>query len=76
MSKKPVDQQLFEMISAIVDNSFDSHYNKVQEKPVETYESIEDYTAKTGKRFRMLKEQKERGLSREEAFREMFPKPE
>jgi len=76
MSKKPIDQQLYEMISAIVDNSFDSHYNKVKEEPVEFYEDIEDYTAKTGKRFRMLKEHKERGLSREEAFREMFPKPE
>jgi len=36
------------------------------------FESIEDYTTKTGKRFRMLKDQKERGLSREEAFKETF----
>ena len=32
------------------------------------YESIEDYTAKTGKRFRMTKRQKELGMTREEAF--------
>jgi len=36
------------------------------------YESIEDYTAKTGKRFRMTKNQKARGLSRDEAFVEMY----
>ena len=34
------------------------------------YESIEDYTKKTGKRFRMTKDQKSRGLSRDEAFAE------
>lgn len=45
----------------------------VQEQSTHTtYESIEDYTNQTGKRFRMLKEQKERGLSREEAFVEIF----
>ena len=32
--------------------------------------SPDDYRARTGKRFRMTKEQKERGLSRDEAFRE------
>ena len=36
------------------------------------YESIEDYTAKTGKRFRMTKEQKQRELSREQAFNETY----
>jgi hypothetical protein len=36
------------------------------------YASIEEYTKATGKRFRMLKEQKERGLSREEAFQEIY----
>ena len=40
---------------------------------IQEYKDIEDYQRKTGKRFRMLKEQKERGLSREEAFAEMFP---
>jgi hypothetical protein len=33
------------------------------------YESIEDYTAKTGKRFRMTKRQKELGWTREQAFK-------
>jgi len=36
------------------------------------YESIEDYVAKTGKRFRMTKDQKHRELSREQAFNETF----
>tara|TARA_R110001583_G_scaffold39038_1_gene125515 strand:+ start:9031 stop:9315 length:285 start_codon:yes stop_codon:yes gene_type:complete len=38
----------------------------------ELFESIEDYTQKTGKRFRMTKDQKHRGLSREEAFKELY----
>ena len=36
------------------------------------YESIDDYTTQTGKRFRMTKEQKSRGLSRNEAFKEFI----
>ncbi len=47
--------------------------NKEPETTMQEYKDIEDYQRKTGKRFRMLKEQKERGLSREEAFAEMFP---
>lgn len=39
---------------------------------VVAYASIEEYTRATGKRFRMLKEQKERGLSREQAFQEIY----
>ena len=45
---------------------------KEPEATIQEYKDIEDYQRKTGKRFRMLKEQKERGLSREEAFAEMF----
>jgi len=36
------------------------------------YTCIADYTEKTGKRFRMTKNQKARGLSRDEAFSEMY----
>jgi len=36
------------------------------------YSSIQEYTDATGKRFRMTKDQKARGLDREAAFREMF----
>jgi len=35
------------------------------------YASIEEYTKQTGKRFRTSKDQKERGLTREEAFAEL-----
>lgn len=38
-------------------------------KGTKLYESIEDYTAKTGKRFRMTKRQKELKMTREEAFK-------
>lgn len=38
------------------------------------YASIEEYSNATGKRFRITKEQKERGLSREEAFMEFMDK--
>ena len=37
-----------------------------------TYQSPEDYKEKTVKRFRMTKDQKERGLSREDAFLEFL----
>ncbi|MCH2104537.1 MAG: hypothetical protein MK297_11065 [Planctomycetes bacterium] len=37
-----------------------------------TYSGPDDYREKTGKRFRMTKAQKERGLSREEAFAEFI----
>jgi len=44
-----------------------------EEQPQGTlYESIEDYVNKTGKRFRMTKDQKQRDLSREQAFTETF----
>lgn len=33
---------------------------------------IEDYTAKTGKRFRITRSQKEKGLTREQAFQEFM----
>jgi flagellar biosynthesis chaperone FliJ len=48
--------------------------SKKPETTIQEYKDIEDYQRKTGtgKRFRMLKEQKERGLTREEAFAEMF----
>jgi len=36
------------------------------------YENIPDYVQQTGKRFRMTKDQKQRGLTRYEAFNETF----
>lgn len=36
------------------------------------YRSIEDYSAKTGKRFRMTREEKQRNLTRQQAFEERY----
>lgn len=36
------------------------------------YQTIEEYTQQTGKRFRMTKDQITRGISREEAFKEFI----
>ena len=36
------------------------------------YSTIEEYKNYTGKRFRMKKDQRQRGLNREEAFREFL----
>ena len=43
-----------------------------QTQSADWYDSIEQYTEKTGKRFRMLKEQKARNLTREQAFEELY----
>tara|TARA_R100000008_G_C3576761_1_gene165751 strand:- start:1653 stop:1889 length:237 start_codon:yes stop_codon:yes gene_type:complete len=62
---------LNEMIDEVFKEKMDDHFDG--KKPEIFYESIEDYTRATGKRFRINKDQKERGLSRDEAFRELFP---
>jgi len=54
-------------VENVVENNVES---SAAEKPV--YKSIEEYTAKTGKRFRLLKTDKEAGLSREDAFKKRF----
>jgi len=62
---------LEDLLDEVFDDSMEKHFDN--KKPEVIYENIEDYTSKTGKRFRMNKDQKERGLSREEAFGELFP---
>lgn len=71
----------FEMFTEMIDKAFDSVFDKNQEDKklkshtcsnANIYESIEDYKEKTGKRFRMTKDQKQRGLSRQEAFVEFL----
>ena len=80
------DDKFFEELSCLINDAFDGVFGrkvsqpkvpkpapkKEQPKTSSLYESIEDYTAKTGKRFRMTKEQKNRNLSREQAFTETF----
>lgn len=62
--------RLMERITTRIQSSLDTHFEEVQ--PEVVYESIEDYTAKTGQRFRMTKDEKAAGLSREEAFQQRF----
>jgi hypothetical protein len=62
---------LEDLLDEVFNDSMEKHFD--EKKPEVIYENIEDYTTKTGKRFRMNKDQKERGLSREEAFGELFP---
>jgi len=62
---------LNELMDEVFKEKMDDHFDG--KKPEIFYESIEDYTSKTGKRFRINKDQKERNLSRDEAFRELFP---
>jgi hypothetical protein len=73
-SKQP-ESDIQKWIEGIVNDIFkedplDKAFKKAEEGVA--YSSIEEYTRATGKRFRMLKEQKERGLSREEAFQEIY----
>ena len=69
-------------ISEIVSKSFSDELETTKKEEIEVeidgevlgevYESIEDYTQKTGKRFRMTKDQKDRDLTRDQAFEEFI----
>lgn len=73
-SKKEIidmsDEKFMQLFDSLIEEVFDEVYSK--SKTTSLYESIDDYTKKTGKRFRMTKEQKNKGLSREEAFKEFI----
>jgi hypothetical protein len=47
---------------------------KTEVRPSAKYSSIEEYKRVTGKRFRMTREQTERGINREQAFQEFISK--
>ena len=79
------DDKFFDELSSLINDAFDGVFSrkisqpkkpapqvKEQPKTSSLYESIEDYTTQTGKRFRMTKEQKTLGLTREEAFSQTF----
>ena len=83
-TKKDNTDNFMEALTSMIDDLFSNTLSN-KEKPMQTenapvveqtdnsvYESIEDYTAKTGKRFRMTKEQKNLGLTRDEAFNQTF----
>ena len=65
----------------IIDGAITKHFNKTVSvksskttSPSVMYESIEDYTSQTGKRFRKTKDQTDRNLTREQAFKETYQK--
>jgi len=86
MSKKthsPFTEDFMGALTSMIDGLFTNALSDKEEtmQPQEVceteiltpvYESIEDYTEQTGKRFRMTKDQKTRNLTREEAFAETF----
>ena len=74
MTMKDKDDSFFNVLSNIIDEAFSKVFTEKNEESLQSgqqYSTIEEYTAVTGKRFRMTKDQKERGLTREEAFAEL-----
>jgi len=72
-------KERFEKFMNDIDNEFQRQLDNASEnvpnfaKPeTASYATIEEYKAATGKRFRMTKDQKNRGISRDEAFAEFL----
>tara|TARA_R100000656_G_scaffold88890_1_gene64558 strand:- start:114 stop:347 length:234 start_codon:yes stop_codon:yes gene_type:complete len=66
MNKDSFLKEIDSLISSIFSSTLSDSGEKIYEGP----RSVQEYTQSTGKRFRITKDQKERGLSREEAFKE------
>tara|TARA_R100000152_G_C6781999_1_gene217927 strand:+ start:5586 stop:5813 length:228 start_codon:yes stop_codon:yes gene_type:complete len=63
----------FDFFTSLIDQAFNKAFGKdelIEEPETQDlpYSSIEEYTQQTGKRFRLTKEEKTLGLTREEAF--------
>ena len=74
MTMKDKDDGFFGVLSNIIDEAFSRVFTEKKEASSSTpsqYSSIKEYTEETGRRFRMGKDQKERGLTREEAFADL-----
>ena len=73
-----MNERHFEAFDKLIDEAFSNAFIKDRKKSSHTqpaiYESIEDYTVKTGKRFRMTKDQKRLEMTREEAFKLTYGK--
>jgi len=75
MTMKDNDDGFFGVLSNIIDEAFSKVFSENKRDlrpPTPEYASIQEYTGLTGKRFRMTKDQKERGLTRQEAFAELY----
>ena len=70
MDKESFIKKLDTLISSIFSSSLKGEEKIEEEKIYPGPRSIQEYTESTGKRFRMTKDQKDRGLGREEAFKE------
>ena len=73
MTMNEKDDGFFGVLSNIIDEAFSKVFiekNEESRTDLPEYTSIEEYTGATGRRFRMSKDQKDRGLTREEAFAE------
>tara|TARA_R110000737_G_scaffold259737_1_gene268222 strand:- start:422 stop:664 length:243 start_codon:yes stop_codon:yes gene_type:complete len=75
-------ERFYKVLEEVIDDAFKKSWSSVgdkkkskQSEALPIYEGIEDYKAQTGKRFRMTRDQKARGLSREDAFKEIWEKP-
>jgi len=68
--RKPIQERNYKMDYTQMD--YTQVTTPAQTSTSPAYKSIEDYTAKTGKRFRMTKDQKTRNISREQAFEEFL----
>lgn len=84
------EHDLYQELTNMVDSAFNKHFkekknmenntqpqtsnNQATAQSKAKYQTIEEYSQATGKRFRMTKEQAERNISREEAFREFIGK--
>lgn len=65
----------YEKLQKIVTDAMKNQL-KTDVRPSAKYSSIDEYKRVTGKRFRMTREQTERKISREEAFKEFISKGE
>ena len=75
MMMKDKNENFFDVLSNIIDEAFSKVFiekNEESRTDLPQYTSIEEYTGATGRRFRMSKDQKERGLTRQEAFAEQY----
>tara|TARA_Y100000034_G_scaffold22774_1_gene26251 strand:- start:733 stop:990 length:258 start_codon:yes stop_codon:yes gene_type:complete len=70
-------EKYMETLEELIDTAFGQAFRKKGKEAPSTpknakYQSIQEYTEQTGKRFRVTKNQKERNLSRDEAFQEFL----
>jgi len=69
------NKKTFDFFTSLIDRAFNKAFSGDPEEADTkdpSYADIDEYTQKTGKRFRMTKEEKELGLTREEALQQRF----